>query len=251
MPVPDRRGRRGPDRVHQPVRAGRGPCQLSPVRADDRVPHRAAQLDGGGPADRDRRRRVQRGVRDRRDPAGHAGRLERPSPGARALRGLPGRTGAARQARRAAVGQAVQRSSSCASFPCTSAAAASAGLRARHERRRAADSSRQWPWAGAGHHAAAGPRPRHGAGRAGPRPAAGLPGPAAALQRRVPGRGEHPGLAGRDPGRASGAGMAPAGRRQPAARHPRAGLLPPLRDRLQPRAAGQFRVHPRGRALPR
>ena len=41
------------------------------------------------------------------------------------------------------------------------------------------------------------------AGRAGPDPPAGLPGPAAALQRGLPGRREHPGVAGRHPGRAA------------------------------------------------
>ncbi len=40
-------------------------------------------------------------------------------------------------------------------------------------------------------------------------------------------------------------------RRQPAARDPRAGLLPPVRERLQPRQPRQRRLDPFGRALPR
>ena len=52
-------------------------------------------------------------------------------------------------------------------------------------------------------HAAAGSAARAGAGRAGPRAPAGLRRPAAAVQRRLPGRGEHPGLARRTPRRAA------------------------------------------------
>ena len=47
------------------------------------------------------------------------------------------------------------------------------------------------------------------------------------------------------------AGVAAAGRRQPAAGDPRPGLLPPVRERLQPRQPRQRRLDPRGRAVPR
>ena len=74
-------------------------------------------------------------------------------------------------------------------------------------------------WQASGHAGDMTPLPDllHDAARAGPGapPAAGLPGPAAAVQRGLPGRGEHPGLAGRHPGRAARAGLAAAGRGQP------------------------------------
>ena len=73
--------------------------------------------------------------------------------------------------------------------------------------------------------------------RAGAGPPAGLCRPAAAVQRRLPGRREHPGLARAHPGGPARAGLAAARRRQPAARDPRARLLPPVRERLQPRRA--------------
>ena len=47
------------------------------------------------------------------------------------------------------------------------------------------------------------------------------------------------------------AGLARAGRRQPVAGDPRPGLLPPVRERLQPRQPRQRRVDPLGRAVPR
>ena len=47
------------------------------------------------------------------------------------------------------------------------------------------------------------------------------------------------------------AGVARAGRRQPAAGDPRAGLLPPVRERLQPRQPRQRGLDPLDRAVPR
>jgi hypothetical protein len=101
-----------------------------------------------------------------------------------------------------------------------------------------------------GPHTAARPAARELARRSRPAEPARVRGPAASLQRRLPGGGEHPGLAGARAGRQARGGMAAAGRRQPAAGHSRAGLLPPVRERLQPRPPRQRRLDPRGRAIP-
>ena len=57
------------------------------------------------------------------------------------------------------------------------------------------------------------------------------------MQRRLPGGREHPGVAGARQGRRARAGVARADRGQPVPRDPRPGLLPPVRERLQPRAS--------------
>ena len=101
-----------------------------------------------------------------------------------------------------------------------------------HEGRRRAARPARRRTARTRHHAVARPGARRPAGRARAGPEAGLPGPAATVQRGLPGRGEHPGVAGRHSGRAAGAGVAAAGEGQRAARHPRPGLLPPLRNRV-------------------
>ena len=81
--------------------------------------------------------------------------------------------------------------------------------------------------------------------------APGLRPPPAALQPRLPGGREHPAVAlPRRVGRLRG-GVARARQRQPAAGRHGPRLLPPLRDRLQPRPARRGRGHPRRRALPR
>ena len=62
---------------------------------------------------------------------------------------------------------------------------------------------------------------------------------AAALQPRLPGRGEHPGLARPGPGGQVSRGLGNAGARQPDAGGAWPGLLSPLRKRLQSRRAGR------------
>ena len=97
----------------------------------------------------------------------------------------------------------------------------------------------------AGHRAAAGPRPRALARGPGPRAPPGVRRPAAAVQRRLPGRGEHPGVAGAHvrPATTSRRG-AQLVADNPFAGDPRAGLLPPVRERLQPRQPRQRRLDP-------
>ncbi len=75
--------------------------------------------------------------------------------------------------------------------------------------------------------------------------------PPAALQPRLPGRREHPAVALPRRVRRLRGGLARAGQGQPAARRDGTRLLPPVRDRLQPRAARRRGRHPRRRALPR
>ena len=75
--------------------------------------------------------------------------------------------------------------------------------------------------------------------------------PAAAVQPRLPGRREHPAVALPRRVRRLRDRVARAGQGQPAARCDGPRLLPPVRDRLQPRAARRRRRHPRRRALPR
>ena len=87
--------------------------------------------------------------------------------------------------------------------------------------------------------------------RAGALPAPDLRRPAPAVQRRVPRGGEHPGLAGPREGRRPRGGVAAADGGQPVPGDPRAGLLPPVRDRLQPGRPRRCRVDPCGRAVPR
>ncbi len=75
--------------------------------------------------------------------------------------------------------------------------------------------------------------------------------PAAALQQRMPGRGEHPGLAlPRGRGRLRGR-LARADGGQPAPGHHGKGLLPPVRDGLQPGPDRRGRGHQLRGALPR
>ncbi len=81
-------------------------------------------------------------------------------------------------------------------------------------------------------------------------PSPGVPGSVAAVQRRLPGGGEHPGVAGARAGGAARAGVAGTGAGQPVSGHPREGVLPPLRERVQPCRPGQRRVDPWGRAVP-
>ena len=87
--------------------------------------------------------------------------------------------------------------------------------------------------------------------RPGAHAAPGLRRPAAAVQRRLPGGREHPGLARPRQGRRARGSLAPADRRQPVPRDPRPGLLPPVRERLQPRRARRAVSIHGGRALPR
>ena len=94
-------------------------------------------------------------------------------------------------------------------------------------------------------------RPRAVALRSGARAASGLRRPAAAVQQRLSGRREHPGLARARSGRRGRGRLAAADRRQPVRRDPRPGLLPPVRVELQPQGARRLGVDPRGRALPR
>ena len=82
-------------------------------------------------------------------------------------------------------------------------------------------------------------------------PAAGLCRPAAALQRRLPGRREHSGLARSRRIRRLRGRLARADRGQSAARRDGPGLLSPLRNRLQSRADRRGGRHQFGRALPR
>ena len=105
--------------------------------------------------------------------------------------------------------------------------------------------------ADAGCDGASGPAARalpHGAGPGSP---SGLRRPVAAVQRGLPGRREHPGLAGAHAGREARGGVACAHGGQSVAGDPRAGLLPPVRERLQPREPRQRRLDPLGRAVPR
>ena len=81
--------------------------------------------------------------------------------------------------------------------------------------------------------------------------AAGVRRPAAAVQRRLPGRREHPAVAvPRRGGRLRG-GLAADHGGQPVPRHHGPGLLPPVRDRLQPRDPRRGGRHQLGRAVPR
>ena len=77
--------------------------------------------------------------------------------------------------------------------------------------------------------------------------------PAAAVQQRLPGRREHPGLAlrGRGGRRRLRARLAQDHGGQPVPGDHGPGLLPPVRDRLQPRPARRGGRHQLGRALPR
>ncbi len=75
--------------------------------------------------------------------------------------------------------------------------------------------------------------------------------PPAALQRRLPGRREHPALVVRRRGRLLRGGLAHARRGQPPSGDLRAGLLPPLRGGLQPGQARRGGRDPRRRAVPR
>ena len=72
--------------------------------------------------------------------------------------------------------------------------------------------------------------------RPGAHGAADLRRPPAALQPRLPGRREHPGLARPGAGGPLPRGLASAGARQSAARHARPRLLSPVRETLQPQA---------------
>ena len=74
---------------------------------------------------------------------------------------------------------------------------------------------------------------------------------AAAVQPRLPGRRAGAGLALRGRGRQLRAGLAPAGQRQPVPGRHGPGLLPPVRDGLQPRPARHGGRHQLGRAVPR
>ena len=103
----------------------------------------------------------------------------------------------------------------------------------------------------AGRHAASGSAPRPLTHGPDPRAPSRLRRPAAAVQRRLPRGREHPGVAGAHQGGPARAGLAGARHGQPAARDPRTGLLPPVRERLQPRRPGQRGFDPLGRAIPR
>ncbi len=93
----------------------------------------------------------------------------------------------------------------------------------------------------------------HGRSRAGPvrERAPGVCRPAAPVQCGLPGGREHPGLARACAGRRARAGLAGARRGQSVRGDPRPGLLPPVREQLQPRQARQRGLDPRRRALPR
>ena len=76
-----------------------------------------------------------------------------------------------------------------------------------------------------------------------------LRGTAASLQSRMPRRREHPGLAGAGAGRRLPPRVGDADGGQSVAGDPRPGLLPPVRNGLQPRGDGLRGVDPHGRAL--
>ena len=100
------------------------------------------------------------------------------------------------------------------------------------------------------HHAVAGPRARPLARWPGPQRASGVRRSAAAVQLGLPGGGGHPDLPRARQGRRARAGVAGARGGQPVRGDPRPGLLPPVRDQLQPRRARQRGLDPRGRAVP-
>ena len=125
---------------------------------------------------------------------------------------------------------------------------------ARVDRRRAQWSARcgnRHERFGAGRHAASGSAARALTHGPDPRASSRLRRPVAAVQRRLPGRREHPGVAGAHSGGSARTGLARARQGQPAAGDPRTGLLPPMRERLQPRQPGQRRFDPLRRAVPR
>ena len=70
----------GRARVLRSVRSDRASGPLQAARGNHRVPYRARQLDGRGPAHGNCRRRVQGGLRDRRHQPNRARRVERPDP---------------------------------------------------------------------------------------------------------------------------------------------------------------------------
>ena len=73
----------------------------------------------------------------------------------------------------------------------------------------------------------------------------------AALQPRLPGRREHPGLAGAGAGGRLRAGVAEVHGGEPAPRHARARVLPPVRERVQPPVPGSAGVDSFARPLSR